>query len=225
MISVDSGARSNTGLRSDLAALLTAYARHDPPRSIAIVGNAPITPDPARAAAIDDSDLVIRMTSFAVDEPGAAPALGARTDVVVLHRGVVASPSLFADYTTRLYLLVEPGRLHWEPERLPDWWPADLGFQPVPNREFTVPLNAMLGFDPEVAEWPTTGTLTAFVVTELFPAAKVRMTGMSIIERPDQTTFAHAWGDSVQVTAEHRLHAESALLRTWMDTGRIEVIP
>ncbi|OLR91466.1 hypothetical protein BJP25_00760 [Actinokineospora bangkokensis] len=207
-----------------MAALLAAYARHDPPRSIAVVGNAPVAPDAERAAAVDGCDLVVRMTTFALDAPGGPPALGRRADVVVLHRGVVASPHLFADYTSRLYLLVEPGRLHWETDRLPEWWPQDLGFQPVPNREFTVELNRLLGYDPGVAEWATTGTLTAFLVSELFPAARVLMTGMSIIDRPQQTTFEHAWGESVRVTAEHRLDAESALLRSWMSTGRIEVL-
>ena len=215
----------SAGVRADLVALLTSYARNDPPRTITLVGNAPVAPDAARATTVDGSDLVVRMTSFALDAPGAPPALGTRTDVVVLHRGVVASPHLFADYTARLYLLVEPGRLHWESDHLPEWWPADLGLQPVPNREFTVPLNDLLGFDPAVAEWSTTGTLTAYLVTELFPEARVTMTGMSIIDRPAQTTFDHAWGEPVEVTAEHRLDAEATLLRRWVDTGRIEVIP
>ncbi|WP_342668782.1 hypothetical protein [Actinokineospora inagensis] len=210
--------------RTDLAALLAAYARHDPPRTVAIVGNAPMATSAERAATIDGCDLVVRMTSFAIDPPGGDPALGARTDVVVLHRGVIASPHTFADYTSRLYLLVEPGRLHWEPEVIPDWWPADLGFQPVPNRDFTIPLNRLLGFDPAAPAWSTTGTLAAYLVTELFPAARVTLTGTSIIDRPEQTSFAHAWGQSVAVTAEHRLAAEAALLRGWVETGRIEVL-
>ncbi|WP_324187511.1 hypothetical protein [Actinokineospora iranica] len=215
--------------RADLAALVATYARRtasmDAPETVTIVGNAPVPPDPERAAAIDAADLVIRMTSFAVDTPDAPPALGSRTDVVVLHRGLIASPHTFADYPSRLYLLVEPGRLHWEPELIPDWWPADLGFVPVSNRDFTVPLNDLLGYDPRAAIWSTTGTLTAYLVTELFPKATVRMAGMSIIDQPDQTTFAHAWGDAVRVTEEHRLAAEAALLRSWIDIGKIEVLP
>ncbi|WP_352231602.1 hypothetical protein [Actinokineospora sp. NBRC 105648] len=210
--------------QSPLAALVAAYARRDPPATVMIVGNAPLAPDPARAALVDAADLVVRMTTFAVDAPGGPPALGRRTDVVVLHRGIVAGPHTFADYTARLYLLVEPGRLHWEPEVIPDWWPTDLGFVPVPNAEFTVPLNGLLGFDPRQPVWSTTGTMAAYLFTELFPTATVRMTGMSIVDRPDQTTFAHAWGESVRVTAEHRLAAEAALLRGWMETGRIEVL-
>ncbi|RLK60028.1 hypothetical protein [Actinokineospora cianjurensis] len=203
-----------------LAELLDSYASNHPPRAIAVVGNAPMPPCAARSRAIDAADLVIRMTSFAVDPA----ALGTRTDVVVLHRGVIASPHTFADYTARLYLLVEPGRLHWEPEAIPDWWPADLGFVPVPNHEFTVALNDLLGFDPATPTWSTTGTMATYLATELFPEARVLLTGTSIVDTPDQTTFPHAWGDPVAVTAEHSLIAESTLLRTWESTGRIEIL-
>src|SRR5205807_8805530 len=103
------------GNHTVLTALLSAYARNDPPGSIAVVGNAPVSPDAGRAAAIDGADLVIRMTSFGLDAPDGPPALGRRTDVVALHRGVIASPHTFADHTARLYLMVEPGRLYWEP--------------------------------------------------------------------------------------------------------------
>ncbi len=142
-----------------------------------------------------------------------------------MHRGVIASPYTFADHTARLYLLVEPGRLHWEPAELPYWWPADLGFVPVSNREFTLPLLARLGLDRGEVTWPTTGTLLAYLALELFPGARVLMTGISLIDKPDQVVFAHAWGDPVGVTPEHRLHAESAQLRDWVDQGRIEILP
>jgi hypothetical protein len=220
MCSQSVATETTTGLRG----LLTSYARHDEPASIAVVGNAPMPPDPARAAAIDGADLVIRMTSFALDRPGEPPNLGRRCDVVALHRGVLASPFTFADYTSRLYLLVEPGRLHWEPETLPDWWPTDLGFVPVPNWEFTVPMLQLLGLDPAQPVWPTTGTLITYLVTELFPAASVLLTGMSIVDEPEQSTFRHAWGEPVLVTAEHRLAAEAELLRRWHASGRIELL-
>ncbi len=217
-------APQTTQVTADLRALLASYARCAEPSSIAIVGNAPLTPDATRAATVDGADLVVRMTSFAVDEPGAAPTLGRRCDVVALHRGVIASPHTFADYTSRLYLLVEPGRLHWEPETLPTWWPADLGFVPVPNREFTLPLLDLLGLDVTQAVWPTTGTLITYVLTELFPATPVTLTGMSIIDNPEQATFQHAWGEPVKVTEEHRLAAEADLLRSWHALGRIELL-
>ncbi|GLW91947.1 hypothetical protein [Actinokineospora globicatena] len=205
---------------AELAELLSSYARGRPPRTIAVVGNAPMPPCADRSAAVDAADLVIRMTSFTTDPA----ALGTRTDVVVLHRGVIASPHTFADYKSRLYLLVEPGRLHWEPEAIPDWWPADLGFVPVPNHGFTVALNALLGFDPATPTWSTTGTMATYLATELFPTARVLLTGTSIVDDPDQTTFPHAWGSPVAVTAEHRLGAEADLLRRWESTGRIEIL-
>jgi hypothetical protein len=210
---------------ADLRGLLTSYARHTPPRRIAIVGNAPMSPDARRAQAVDDADLVVRMTSFALDRPGAPATLGRRCDVVVLHRGVIASPFTFADYTNRLYLLVEPGRLHWEREPLPPWWPADLGFVPVPNYEYTCPLIDLLGLDPGQAVWPTTGTLVTYLVTTLFPGCAVQLTGMSIVDNTNQVEFQHAWGPPVPVTAEHRLAAEAAQLRAWHAEGRIELLP
>jgi hypothetical protein len=209
----------------DLRELLVCYARHSTPLSVAIVGNAPMPPDPVRAAAIDAADLVVRMTTFAMDAPDQPPSLGRRCDVVVLHRGVVASPYTFADYASRLYLLMEPGRLHWEPEKLPKWWPADLGFVPVPNWRYTVPMLHLLGLDPAQAVWPTTGTLITYVMTELFPTATVLLTGMSIVDEPDQVTFRHAWGEPVKVTPEHRLSAEAELLRRWHASGRIQLLP
>ncbi len=208
-----------------LRELLVSYARHGTPVSVAVVGNAPMSPDPARAAAIDDADLVVRMTSLALDPPAGPRTLGRRCDVVVLHRGVVASPYTFADYSSRLYLLVEPGRLHWEPHKLPYWWPPDLGFVPIPNWRYTVPMLHLLGLDAEQAVWPTTGTLITYVLTELFPTASVLLTGMSIVDEPDQVTFRHAWGEPVKVTPEHRLSAEAELLRRWHASGRIQLLP
>jgi hypothetical protein len=204
--------------------LLSSYGRGQRVDTLTVVGNAPLAPDAERAALIDDSDLVLRMTTFALDEPGEA-AYGRKTDVVILHRGVLASPHTFADYTSRLYLLAEPGRLHWEPEVVPDWWPDDLGFVPIPNRPFVCPLGQLLGLDPAQAIWSTTGTLAVYLCVLLFPSATIRLTGFSIVDEPDQTTFAHAWGDDVSVTADHRLRAESALLRSWRDAGKIELIP
>ncbi|MBB2933419.1 hypothetical protein FHX82_000439 [Amycolatopsis bartoniae] len=204
--------------------LLVAYARGQRVETVTVVGNAPLPPSAQRAELIDDSDLVLRMTTFALDEPGAEPAYGRKTDVVVLHRGVLVSPHTFADYKSRLYLLAEPGRLHWETEIIPDWWPDDMGFVPIPNRLFVQPLGRLLGLDPEQAIWATTGTLVVYLAVRLFPAAKIRITGFSILDRPEQTTFAHAWGEDVNVTGDHRLHAESALLRSWSDTGEIELI-
>ncbi|MFR9803229.1 hypothetical protein ACL02T_13130 [Pseudonocardia sp. RS010] len=213
-------ARASVDGRQALRDLVTSYARREPPRSVAVVGNAPVSESAPRAREIDDSDLVVRMTSFATDRPG-EHRLGTRTDVVLVHRAVRAGPATFADHSSRLYLLVEPGRLYWEREDRPAWWPGSP--ISVSNRDFTVPLKELLGLDPAEASWPTTGTLAAYMMSELFPEARTRLYGLSILERPDQSRFEHSWGSAVPVTPEHRLHAESALLRVWHDSGRIEV--
>jgi hypothetical protein len=208
--------------RQVLADLVRTYARRRAPRSVTIVGNAPLSPCPRRAALIDDSDLVVRMTTFALDTPGGPPSVGRRTDVVLLHRAVVPGPGTFYDHGSRLYLLVEPGRLHWEREDRPDWWPVHA--VSVPNHVFTVELKELMGIPADEAAWPTTGTLAAYVFSELFPEAALRLTGTTVAERPEQTEFAHGWGPAVAVTAEHRLTAEGVLLRTWAAQGRIELV-
>jgi hypothetical protein len=205
-----------------LADLVCAYARRNPPRSITIVGNAPLPPCPRRAGLIDDSDLVVRMTTFALDRPCGPPIIGRRTDVVLLHRAVVPGPGTFHDHASRLYLLAEPGRLHWEREDRPDWWPVEA--VSVPNHAFTVALKELMGIPAEEPAWPTTGTLAAYVFTELFPEAEVRLTATTVADRPEQTEFAHGWGPAVAVTAEHRLAKEGALLRSWAAQGRIELV-
>jgi hypothetical protein len=207
---------------SVLADLVRTYARRDPPRSVAVVGNAPLAPCPERAALVDGSDLVVRMTTFALDAPGGPPCVGRRTDVVLLHRALVPGPGTFYDHRSRLYLLVEPGRLHWEREDRPDWWPVHA--VSVPNHEFTVALKELMGIPADDAAWPTTGTLAAYVFSELFPEATLRLTGTTVAERPEQTEFAHGWGPAVAVTPEHRLAAEGALLRRWATEGRIELV-
>ena len=158
-----------------LADLVRAYARRDPPRSVTIVGNAPLPPCPQRAALIDDSDLVVRMTTFALDAPEDRRCIGRRTDVVLLHRAVVPGPGTFHDHASRLYLLVEPGRLHWEREDRPDWWPVHP--VSVPNHPFTVALKELMGIPADEAAWPTTGTLAVYVFSELFPAASGALHG------------------------------------------------
>ena len=212
-------------VRQVLGPLVAGYARHDPPRTVTVVGNAPLDVNPERVALIEASDLVVRMTTFALDAPGALPRGGRRTDVVVLHRGTVAGPGTFADALSRLYLLVEPGRLHWEREDRPEWWPEGVDAVSVPNAVFATPLIDLLGLPVTEAVWPTTGTLCAYLFTELFPAARTRMVGTTLLDEPEQTRFDHHWGDAVAVTPEHRLRAESLLLRRWRDEGRIEVGP
>lgn len=224
------GSGAATSVASDPAALVTfrtlclAYASGRPVQSVAVVGNAPVDPSDERAAMIDSCDLVFRVNGFALDEPGRPCALGSRTHVVAFTRGVRATPWLFRDYRDRLYLLVEPARMHWEPEVVPDWWPPDLGFLPVPNREISVPLSEALGIDLATQpHWATTGTMAAWVARTLFPDAQLHLMGYSFIEQPQQTSWEHAYGEPCEISAEHLLDRESALLRSWAESGAATV--
>jgi hypothetical protein len=193
------------------------------PRTIAVVGNAPMAGSEARAAAIDGSDLVVRMTTFAVDRE--APAIGSRTDVVVLHRAVRPGPDTFLDHASRLYLLAEPGRRYWEPEPLPAWWPADLELVPISNREFTARTRAAMRLARVAVAWPTTGTLAVHLMHRLFPHARILLAGSSLLPgRTAGSTFDHHWGGAVTLTPEHRLTLESRALRAWTRAGWLEPI-
>ncbi|MBE1499422.1 hypothetical protein H4696_006522 [Amycolatopsis lexingtonensis] len=207
------------GAASLMVNLLAAYADRPDPRSVAVVGNQPLPPDPQRAKAIDACDLVIRVNGFVVDKPG-EEIVGSRTHVVVFNRAIRATPYVFQDYRKRLYLLVEPGRMHWEPEDLPGWWPADLGAVPVSNREVVLPLSDALGLPTrDEPTWSTTGTLAAWIARTSFPTAQLVLTGFSFIDNPDQTSWEHAAGDSCIVGPEHQIAAEGRLLDSWTKTG------
>ncbi|MGY1857109.1 hypothetical protein [Modestobacter sp. SYSU DS0290] len=222
-LAAEAGPPRTTG---PLVALLSAYAVRLPVRTVAVVGNAPLLPDARRAASIDDADLVIRVNGFALDEPGGAPTVGRRADVVVLQWAVRATPWLFEDYSHRLYLLNEPGRVHWDVEVVPPWWPADLGLVPIPNREVTLPLVTELGLDrAERPQWATTGTTAVVLAAHAFPDAVVRVTGFSMLEDTEQRSWAHAYGAPSPVNDEHDLRAEAALLRRMTAAGRVEVLP
>jgi hypothetical protein len=205
--------------------LMTAYARRSPVTSVAVVGNAPLPPDPARAAAIDAADLVIRMNSFVLDVPDGTPCQGSNVDVVVWNRITRATEFVFQDYRDRLYLLVEPMRLHGNPEAWPTSWPEDLGFVPVPNRSITSVLNEELGL-PWRSERlaPTTGTMSAYLAVTLFPNADVLLTGLSYVDQPEQTRWQHQWGDSCPVGPEHRIDLEARLIRSWIADGRVRFL-
>src|SRR6478735_5596245 len=122
-----------------LRALLSAYAARTPVRKVAVVGNAPLTPDAARAREIDSADLVIRANSMALDGPGDPPCLGTRCHAVILSRSTRLTRWVFQDYRRRLYLVPQGGIVVWrlgEPKGIlldTPWWPADLGCIPLPN--------------------------------------------------------------------------------------------
>jgi hypothetical protein len=222
MSTVDAAQRTAPVDALDLLRTLTdAYAR-TPVRRAAVIGNAPLAPDVHRAELIDSCDLVVRVNGFALDTPGGPPTVGRRADVVVFNRGVRATPWLFQNYRDRLYLMVEPGRLHWEPETIPDWWPPDLGMIAVPNREVTLPLSAELGIDSmQSAHWATTGTMAIWLVRQLYPDAELHISGISFIDDPTQTSWEHATGDPCLISAEHLLTLESELLRRWIAAGKV----
>jgi hypothetical protein len=206
--------------------LMSAYARTTPVRCIGVVGNAPLPPDAERARRIDACDLVIRVNGFALDDPAVPGTVGRRADVVILQWGVMASPWLFEDYTQRLYLLNEPGQMHFDVEVLPDWWPADLGLVPIPNREVTVPLARELGLEGrERPQWATTGTVATWLALQAFPGARVQMTGFSFLDDTEQRSWEHAYGDPCRVTDDHDLAAEARLLRRLMSDQRVELLP
>jgi len=208
-----------------LRALAASYARHDPVRTVAVVGNAPMQPSAQRAAAIDASDLVVRVNSFVLDEPGGPATQGSRTDVVLWSRLVRATPYLFHRYRERLYVLLEPMRMFGRREVWPESWPDDLGFVVARNDEIAMPLNDELGLPwREERLAPTTGTTAAWLAVRLFPEAEVLLTGLSFVDAPDQTEWDHQWGDSVRVGPEHRIVAEAELLRRWRGEGRVRML-
>jgi len=211
--------------QSVLRSLVDVYAEHPQPRTVAVVGNQPLEPDTERAKAIDSADLVFRVNGFMVDDPGAPPTVGSRTHVVVFNRALRATKWVFENYRSRLYLMVEPGRLHWEPDVIPGWWPEDLGFVPVSNREVTLPLSDALGLPTrQESTWSTTGTMAAWIARTNYPDAELILTGFSFIDNPNQTSWMHAAGDSCIVGPEHQIAAEGRLLDSWTQTSRTTLL-
>ncbi|MCZ2829757.1 hypothetical protein O2W14_13020 [Modestobacter sp. VKM Ac-2986] len=212
--------------RAQLRELAASYGRSPDIRSVAVVGNKPMDPSPERARAVDDCDLVVRVNGFRVDDEGDAPTYGRRADVIFFNRALRATPWFFTGYRERLHLLVEPGRLHWEPDSIPSWWPQDLGQVHMDNDDLTIPLSVDMGLD-SVAQglWATTGTMAAWWARTTFPDATLQVVGYSFLDAPEQTRWDHSSGDDCLVGPEHRLALESALFHGWVSDGRTTIWP
>lgn len=205
-----------------LRPLVDSYAGSETIRRVAVVGNQPLPPSAERAQIIDTADLVFRVNGFRADDDLGPAAVGSRTDVVVFNRGVRPTPWFFQDYTKRLYLMIEPGRMLWENPKIPEFWPRDLGFVTMPNREVIIPLGRRLGMDPQAEGlWATTGTVMLWIATRLFPDIVLDAAGFSFVDEPEQASWHHAYGDPSPVGSEHRIAPESALMREWIEAGRI----
>ena len=176
-------------------------------------------------APIDAADLVIRMNSFVLDQPDAAPCQGRRADVVLWSRLAVATPDLFDRYSERLYVMLEPMRMYGRRELWPASWPADLGFVVARNDAVAVPLNEEIGLPwREQHLAPTTGTTGAWLALHLFPEAEVTLAGLSYVDDPGQTRWAHQFGDDVGVGPEHRIAEEGRMIKGWLDEGRARLV-
>jgi hypothetical protein len=205
-----------------LRPLVLTFAKRDTVRRVSVVGNQPLAPSAERARIVDNADIVFRVNGFRADDSAGTPAVGTRTDIVVFNRGVRPTPWFFQDYAQRLYLMIEPGRLLWENPKIPEFWPNDLGFVTMPNREVILPLGRALGMNPQAEGlWATTGTVMLWIATHLFPDIVLDVAGFSFVDEPEQASWNHAYGDASPVGSEHRIAPESMLVRGWVDAGRI----
>lgn len=216
-------ARSQRQQWDSLRDLFTAYAARRPVRTVAVVGNAPLRPDEERAAAIDASDLVFRMNSLMLDEPGAPPCLGTACHVVVLSRATNMTPWVFRDYRRRAYVILQAGFTVFHTLRpIAKHWPADLGAIPVPNTVVTARLADLLDRDRERnALLPTSGTTALFLAHEMFPGTELVATGLSYLTNREQDEWRHHSGSSTLVNPQHRLDREGALLESWIADGSV----
>lgn len=204
--------------------LCRSYSDASRIESVAVVGNAPLEPSEERAAEIDGADLVIRVNGFRTDS-GGAPTVGERTHVVFLQRRTHATAWLWAGYRNRLYVAVQADRMYWPDYRAPAWWPQDLGFVSFDNdlvEEATRALGEDVG--PDQILIPTTGTLAVWAAVTLFPEAEVRLTGFSMLDDPNPTSWQHAAGKPTVMGWMHDLRKEKRLIEQWIADGRARVL-
>jgi hypothetical protein len=218
----------DSAVRDDLRSFLAAYASPSPPRTIAVVGNAPLAPDAERARRIDSADLVLRTNSFALDEPGRPASHGTKVDVVVFSRGVRVIPHFFDNYATRGFLMAEVAQTWWKtPRPAQEHFPEDLGYTCVPNRAVVAGLRSLIWADSGTTRVdPTTGTLAAWLGYLLFPEAELFITGLSFLDQRERTSWEDHYfpGRIVPVPEAHRVSLEGALLTSWIEAGRATVL-
>jgi hypothetical protein len=203
---------------------IASYAAQQPIRQVAVVGNAPLEPDPERAAELNASDLVIRANSLMLDDPGQPPCLGTTCHAVVLSHATRITPWVFQNYRRRAYLVPQMGFPLFYPVRpLADFWPPDLGALPLPNAVVKKRLADLL--DPHHVPGrltPTSGSAALYLAHEMFPDARMVATGFSFLSQQDQTEWAHHSGGSTAVNKYHDLALEGALLRSWIDDRSVQ---
>jgi Glycosyltransferase family 29 (sialyltransferase) len=207
---------------------LESYASSSPVRTVAVVGNAPLEPNAERAAAIDGADLVIRVNSFVLDMPGAAPCLGTKVDAVVVNRATRLTPWFLQRYRARAFLQSDTATVHLSRfrRRPAEHWPADLGVWQVPNASVVAELRDLIWADAgDEPVDPTTGTLAAWLAYLLFPEAELRLTGFSYLDERRPLTWEHHFGGTVPVSQAHRVDREGALLNSWLASGRAVALP
>lgn len=207
--------------------LIASYADHQPVRKVAVVGNAPLEPDPDRVAELNSSDLVLRANSLVLDEPGEPASVGSACHVVLLSRSTRMTPWVFQDYRRRAYLVPQMGfPLYYTVRPGPTFWPADLGAVPLPNGVVKKRLADLLdpGHEPGRLT-PTTGITAVFLAHEMFPDADLVATGFSFVTDQDQVEWAHHAGGTTAVNKYHDLRLESALLRSWIADGSLRFYP
>ena len=224
-------------LRIDLAAsqqaqwdllrnYLASYAAQQPVRTVTVVGNAPLDPDPTRVARIDGSDLVIRMNAMALDDADSPPCVGTRCHVVLLSRYARVTPGMFQDYRERAYVVPQAGYgLRYVLLPQPHFWPSDLGTMPIPNAPVITRLLDRLDPDRRPNDLiPTSGTIACFLAHEMFPDAQLSVTGLSFLDGVRRKSWRYQSGGGSEVVPAHRLDLEADLLRSWIDDGSMQVL-
>ena len=215
-----------------LRSYLLAYAARQPVERVAVVGNAPLSPDAERAGAIDAADLVIRVNAFVLDEPGEAPTVGTACHVVLLSRATMITPWTLRDHRDRAYLVPQAGFVQYRPGDETGlllhagFWPSDLGAMPLPNA--VVKVRVVRALDPAARPGsliPTTGTTALFLAHEMFPGADLVGAGFSFLDDGEQQSWSHHSGGRTKVNWQHRLDLEATLLRSWIADGTLRHLP